>query len=47
MNQTHTKEGIKALNLFNWSIGPELKEKAEADNIAFILTEKLTKTTME
>ena len=39
MNETHTKEGEKALIVLNWSIGPEFKEGAETGNIALILTE--------
>ena len=39
MNETHTKEGEKALIVLNWSIGPELKEGTETGNIALILTE--------
>ena len=39
MNETHTKEGEKALIVLNWSIGLEFKEGAETGNIALILTE--------
>ena len=39
MNETHTKEGEKALIVLNWSIGPEFKEGAETGNMALILTE--------
>ena len=39
MNETHTKEGAKALLVLNWSIGAEFKEGAETGNIALILTE--------
>ena len=39
MNETHTKEGAKALLVLNWSIGPELKDGVETGNIALILTE--------
>ena len=39
MNETHTKEGEKALIVLNWSIGPEFKEGTETGNMALILTE--------
>ena len=39
MNETHTKEGEKALIVLNWSIGLEFKEGAETGNMALILTE--------
>ena len=39
MNETHTKEGDKALLMLNWSIGPEFKDGKETGNLSLILTE--------
>ena len=39
INETHTKEGEKALIVLNWSMGPEFKEGSETGNMALILTE--------
>ena len=39
MNETHTKEGHKALLMLNWSIGPEFKDGVETGNLSLILTE--------
>ncbi len=39
MNETHTKQGDKALLMLNWSIGSEFKEGSETGNLSLILTE--------
>ena len=39
MNETHTKNGDKALLMLNWSIGPEFKNGKETGNLSLILTE--------
>ena len=39
MNETHTKEGDKALLMLNWSIGPEFKDGNKTGNMSLILTE--------
>ena len=39
MNETHTKNGDKALLMLNWSIGPEFKDGKETGNLSLILTE--------
>ena len=39
MNETHAKEGDKALLMLNWSIGPEFKDGNKTGNMSLILTE--------
>ena len=39
MNETHTKDGDKALLMLNWSIGPEFKDGNKTGNMSLILTE--------
>ena len=39
MQETHYKEGDKALHFLNWSSAPKIKDEAETGNITFVLTE--------
>ena len=39
MQETHYREGDKALHYLNWSSAPEIKDGEETGNITFVLTE--------
>jgi len=39
MQETHHREGDKALHFLNWSSAPEIKDGEETGNITFVLTE--------
>ena len=39
MQETHYREGDKALHFLNWSSAPEIKDGEETGNITFVLTE--------
>tara|TARA_A100001015_G_scaffold190671_1_gene212450 strand:+ start:188 stop:697 length:510 start_codon:yes stop_codon:yes gene_type:complete len=39
MQETHYREGDKALRVLNWSSAPEMKDEVETGNITFVLTE--------
>tara|TARA_A100001011_G_C13594060_1_gene549397 strand:- start:24 stop:503 length:480 start_codon:yes stop_codon:yes gene_type:complete len=39
MQETHYREGDKALHFLNWSSAPEIEDGEETGNITFVLTE--------
>ena len=39
MQETHYREGDKALHFLNWSSAPEIKDEVETGNVSFVLTE--------
>ena len=39
MQETHYREGDKALHFLYWSSAPEIKDGEETGNITFVLTE--------
>ncbi len=39
MQETHYREGDKALHVLNWSSAPEIEDGEETGNITFVLTE--------